>query len=98
VKVDDTTTAIETTTACDTGTAPAQVRPFVRWHGRIKGLPCVVNLSAQTAGKARAEVVRMARDAGYRVDMRDAQVRRGDGDDINNVWPDAADNTERAKQ
>lgn len=57
------------------------------WHGRWKGLPdVVVNVSATTAGKARAEVLRKARDAGFDARLTEIQVRRGQWITCFSVW------------
>ncbi len=60
------------------------------FHGRIKVInpDLVYNLSAETAGKAKAELLRKARDAGYNVFMTDVQVRVGQWVTGVDVWLD----------
>lgn len=64
--------------------ARGQVRCY---HGRLRSVPdVVVNVRAESPGKARAEIARMARDAAYHADVTDVQVRVGEWIHGFSVW------------
>lgn len=48
-----------------------------QWYGRVKFLEPIVNVWETTAGKARANILRQASEAGYNVRLPDVQVRLG---------------------
>jgi hypothetical protein len=59
-----------------------------QWYGRVKFLDPVVSVWETTAGKARANILRQAREAGYNVRLPDVQVRRGSLPTPENYWPE----------
>lgn len=63
----------------------AEVRAF---YGRVKFLQPVITVWATTAGRARAEILRQAREAGYRVRLPDVQVRVGQAPMPDDYWPE----------
>lgn len=59
-----------------------------QWYGRVKFLEPVVSVWETTAGKARANILRRACEAGYNVRLPDVQVRLGPTPWPDNSWPE----------
>lgn len=58
-------------------TQPSAAPTIRQWYGRVKFLEPIVSVWETTAGKARANILRQAKEAGYDVRMPDVQVRLG---------------------